>query len=142
MPLLDIKKLTMRFGGLTAVSEVDLDVPAGSICSVIGPNGAGKTTVFNAVTGVYVPTEGTIGFEGRQLRRPFGWRVVLLCGVGRNFHEHRGALVASVDVERPVASRHQAKSARIKRLAVLLCRGCARFLGLSRGASGCRIPQR
>ena len=97
MPLLDIKKLTMRFGGLTAVSEVDLDVPAGSICSVIGPNGAGKTTVFNAVTGVYVPTEGTIGFEGRQLRRPFGWRVVLLCGLV-GIVTSIAALVASVDV--------------------------------------------
>jgi branched-chain amino acid transport system ATP-binding protein len=97
MSLLDIKKLTMRFGGLTAVSEVDLDVPAGSICSVIGPNGAGKTTVFNAVTGVYVPTEGTIGFEGRQLRRPFGWRVVLLCGLV-GIVTSIAALVASVDV--------------------------------------------
>jgi branched-chain amino acid transport system ATP-binding protein len=97
MALLDIKKLAMRFGGLTAVSDLDLDVPLGSIYSIIGPNGAGKTTVFNAATGVYVPTEGTIEFEGRQLRRPFGPKVVLLCiviGIVTSIV----ALIASADV--------------------------------------------
>ena len=79
MSLLEVKQLTMRFGGLTAVCELDLAVPPKSIYSVIGPNGAGKTTVFNAVTGIYSPTSGTILFEGRQLRRPFDWRPLLLC---------------------------------------------------------------
>ena len=55
MPLLKIEKLTMRFGGLTAVCDLDLEVTAGAIDSVIGPNGAGKTTVFNAITGIYAP---------------------------------------------------------------------------------------
>jgi branched-chain amino acid transport system ATP-binding protein len=58
MPLLDIQKLTMRFGGLTAIGQLDLQVDAGQIFSVIGPNGAGKTTVFNAITGIYEPTAG------------------------------------------------------------------------------------
>jgi branched-chain amino acid transport system ATP-binding protein len=81
MPLLKIDKLSMRFGGLAAVCDLDLEVPAGSIFSVIGPNGAGKTTVFNAVTGIYAPTSGTIQFEGHELRRPFGWKVILLCAL-------------------------------------------------------------
>ncbi|HTM20322.1 MAG TPA: ABC transporter ATP-binding protein [Kofleriaceae bacterium] len=68
--LLEVKKLTMRFGGVTACSEVDLAVERGQIFAVIGPNGAGKTTVFNAVSGVYEPTEGEICFEGRDLQAP------------------------------------------------------------------------
>jgi ABC-type branched-subunit amino acid transport system ATPase component len=68
--LLEVKGLTMRFGGLTAVSKVDFAVEKGQVFSVIGPNGAGKTTVFNAVTGIYEPTQGDILFEGRDLRRP------------------------------------------------------------------------
>jgi ABC-type branched-subunit amino acid transport system ATPase component len=81
MALLDIRRLTMRFGGLTAVNQVDLSVEPGQIYSVIGPNGAGKTTVFNAVTGVYEPTEGSIVFDGHELRRPFRRRVAVACGL-------------------------------------------------------------
>src|SRR5262245_24129432 len=69
----------MRFGGITAVSDLDLVVDAGQIFSVIGPNGAGKTTVFNAVTGIYQPTAGTVEFDGKQLRRPVTWRVYAGC---------------------------------------------------------------
>src|SRR5258706_15590363 len=76
MALLEVKGLTMRFGGLTAVSKVDFAVEKGQVFSVIGPNGAGKTTVFNAVTGVYDPTEGAILFEGADLRRPLRRRVI------------------------------------------------------------------
>ena len=79
MPLLEIHKLTMRFGGLTAVCDVDLDVPKDAIFSVIGPNGAGKTTLFNAITGIYEPTAGSIHCGGSDLRRPFTMRVVLFC---------------------------------------------------------------
>ncbi|GEM_PF-230857 len=71
MSILQVQGLTMRFGGLTAVSQVAFAVEKGQIFSVIGPNGAGKTTVFNAVTGIYEPTEGEVLFEGRDLRRPF-----------------------------------------------------------------------
>lgn len=97
MALLDIKKLTMRFGGLTAVCDVDLQVRAGAIDSVIGPNGAGKTTVFNAITGIYAPTEGQILFDGRRQRRPLTWKVVLLCGFIA-IASGLAALVISVDV--------------------------------------------
>jgi ABC-type branched-subunit amino acid transport system ATPase component len=76
MPLLEVKGLTMRFGGLTAVSKVDFNVEKGQVFSVIGPNGAGKTTVFNAITGIYEPTEGDVLFEGHDLRRPVQRRVI------------------------------------------------------------------
>jgi ABC-type branched-subunit amino acid transport system ATPase component len=74
--VLDVRKVTMRFGGLTAVNQVEFSVQPGQIFSVIGPNGAGKTTLFNTVTGVYEPTEGEILFQGGELRRPFGRRAV------------------------------------------------------------------
>ena len=77
MPLLALKKLTIRFGGLTAVNEVDCALEENQIVSVIGPNGAGKTTVFNAVTGIYEPTSGQIEFAGRPLRREMSPRVWL-----------------------------------------------------------------
>jgi branched-chain amino acid transport system ATP-binding protein len=64
VPILQLSKLTMRFGGITAVSGLDLEVEEGEIFSLIGPNGAGKTTVFNAVTGIYNPSEGVVRFEG------------------------------------------------------------------------------
>jgi branched-chain amino acid transport system ATP-binding protein len=70
--LLDVRSITKRFGGLTAVSGVDLQIPQGAIISLIGPNGAGKTTFFNCVTGFYNPEEGDILFAGRSIkgRRP------------------------------------------------------------------------
>jgi ABC-type branched-subunit amino acid transport system ATPase component len=78
MSLLKIERLTIRFGGLTAVQQLDLEVPAGQIVSIIGPNGAGKTTVFNAITGIYAPTEGRIFFDGQPLDPPVSLRAVLL----------------------------------------------------------------
>ncbi len=68
-PLLEISDLSVRFGGLTAVNAVSLAIQPGEIFAVIGPNGAGKTTVFNAISGVYEPSAGTIRLEGRDLRR-------------------------------------------------------------------------
>ncbi|MFM8892094.1 MAG: ATP-binding cassette domain-containing protein [Planctomycetia bacterium] len=70
-PLLDLDRVTVRFGGLVAVSELDLSVPAGSIVSLIGPNGAGKTTAFNTISGIYSPSTGSVRFEGRRLERSF-----------------------------------------------------------------------
>jgi branched-chain amino acid transport system ATP-binding protein len=66
-PLLDIKKCTIRFGGLTAVSALDLQIGPQDLMGLIGPNGAGKTTVFNIITGVYHPTEGSITFENKPI---------------------------------------------------------------------------
>jgi branched-chain amino acid transport system ATP-binding protein len=81
MALLNIDRLTMRFGGITAVNGLDLAVEPGQIFSIIGPNGAGKTTVFNAVTGIYEPTEGSIRFEGRPLVEPLSRRPILWAAV-------------------------------------------------------------
>jgi branched-chain amino acid transport system ATP-binding protein len=64
-PLLQLDKVTISFGGLTAVSEVDLQIGEHELIGLIGPNGAGKTTVFNLVTGVYQPTAGAISFDGQ-----------------------------------------------------------------------------
>ncbi len=97
MSLLKINKLTMQFGGLKAVSAVDLDVPERAIFSVIGPNGAGKTTVFNAVTGIYQPTAGEICFAGHPLQRPLRWYVVLGC-LAIGLFSGLAALLISVDV--------------------------------------------
>jgi branched-chain amino acid transport system ATP-binding protein len=65
--LLELRGVWKRFGGLTVIEGLDLDVHDGEIVSVIGPNGAGKTTLFNLVTGVYEPDEGEIAFEGVSL---------------------------------------------------------------------------
>jgi len=65
--LLTIRGLVQRFGGLTAVDGVDLDIKNGQIFSIIGPNGAGKTTVFNLITGIYKPTAGDIVFNGQTI---------------------------------------------------------------------------
>jgi ABC-type branched-subunit amino acid transport system ATPase component len=75
--VLEVVDLTVRFGGLTAVNEVDFKVEPGEILSVIGPNGAGKTTVFNAITGIYEPTDGSILFMGRDTRRPMTARALV-----------------------------------------------------------------
>lgn len=77
MAVLSIEKLTVRFGGIMAVNRVDLTVNPGEIFSVIGPNGAGKTTVFNAITGIYEPSEGRVLFQDRPLARPFTGRTLL-----------------------------------------------------------------
>jgi len=79
MSLLKVNNLTMRFGGLTAVKDLSLTVEQGQIFSLIGPNGAGKTTAFNAITGIYPPTAGTIDFQDKPTIRHWSGRMTLLC---------------------------------------------------------------
>ena len=67
--VLRIEDVTMQFGGVVAVNNLNLTVKEGEICSLIGPNGAGKTTAFNCVTGVYQPTNGVVTFEGDVIVR-------------------------------------------------------------------------
>jgi len=86
--LFDVKDLTIKFGGLTAVDNVTLSVDEGEIVGLIGPNGAGKTTVFNLVTGVYAPAAGEIYFHGRSLLGMKPSQVAKL-GVVRTFQNIR-----------------------------------------------------
>jgi branched-chain amino acid transport system ATP-binding protein len=79
---------TKRFGGLVAVSDINFSIPRGGIVSLIGPNGAGKTTFFNMITGLYIPTEGRITFDGSELTGLKPHEVVRL-GVARTFQNIR-----------------------------------------------------
>ena len=67
MPLLEVRDLTVHFGGLAAVNEVTFDVEAGEVLGLIGPNGAGKTTCFNLITGLLRPDKGRVAFQGRDI---------------------------------------------------------------------------
>ncbi len=87
-PLLTLNKVTKRFGGLTAVQDVDLQIWPGEIISVIGPNGAGKTTVFNLITGIYRPTEGNIAISGKSIVG-LNPDQVLVRGIARTFQNIR-----------------------------------------------------
>jgi len=93
--LLELNKVSLSFGGLRVVSELDLTVKQGEIVSVIGPNGAGKTTVFNLVTGVYHPDEGEILLDGRNIAGLQPHRISQL-GVARTFQTLRLFLNMSV----------------------------------------------
>ena len=86
--MLDIRGLTKLFGGLRAVSDFDMAVPRGGLYGLIGPNGAGKTTVFNIVTGVYTPTEGSISFGGQELNG-LAPHHITRAGIARTFQNIR-----------------------------------------------------
>lgn len=88
MTLLEVKNLGVSFGGLRAVDEVDFTIEEGQLYGLIGPNGAGKTTIFNLLTGVYKPTEGTIAINGENI---VGKKTseINLAGLGRTFQNIR-----------------------------------------------------
>jgi branched-chain amino acid transport system ATP-binding protein len=98
MAMLEVRSVTKRFGGLTALKDVDFVIEQGQIFGLIGPNGAGKTTLFNLVTGIYSPTQGSIRFDGQEVlitralgvvprkRRP---HEITKLGVGRTFQNIR-----------------------------------------------------
>jgi len=88
MAELQLRNVSKRFGGLLAVNKLDLTVPQGKILSLIGPNGAGKTTVFNMITGVYPPTDGSITYKGRKLNHLKSSRIVSR-GIARTFQNIR-----------------------------------------------------
>ncbi|MFF3912596.1 ABC transporter ATP-binding protein [Streptomyces sp. NPDC001852] len=102
-PVLEARDVTMRFGGLTAVRSVDFTVNSGEIVGLIGPNGAGKTTFFNCLTGLYVPTEGTVAYQGKVL--PPKPHLVTQAGIARTFQNIR--LFANMTVlENVLVGRH------------------------------------
>jgi len=87
-PLLTLEHVTMQFGGLKAVCDLDLVVGAGELVGLIGPNGAGKTTVFNVVTGVYAPTRGRVVFDGHAISGMKANRIACR-GITRTFQNIR-----------------------------------------------------
>ncbi|MEW2132718.1 ABC transporter ATP-binding protein [Streptomyces sp. NPDC005435] len=102
-PVLEARGVTMRFGGLTAVRDVNLTVNSGEIVGLIGPNGAGKTTFFNCLTGLYIPTEGEVRYKGTILP-PKSFKVTA-AGIARTFQNIR--LFANMTVlENVLVGRH------------------------------------
>jgi branched-chain amino acid transport system ATP-binding protein len=126
-PVLELRGVTRAFGGLKAVSGLDLALPPGMLAGLIGPNGAGKTTVFNLVTGVYAPSEGTIRFRGAPVEGKLP-STIARSGVARTFqnprlfaelscldnvrvacHLHAGATFADSVFRTPRSSREEEK---------------------------------
>jgi ABC-type branched-subunit amino acid transport system ATPase component len=97
--LLDAQGISVVFGGLTAVNNVDFQIPKASIVALIGPNGAGKTTFFNVLTGLYAPTTGTVMFDDQKItaRPP---HEIAASGMARTFQNIRlfGAMTAAENV--------------------------------------------
>ncbi|MFI7514220.1 ABC transporter ATP-binding protein [Micromonospora echinofusca] len=87
-PLLEVDKVTLRFGGVVALNEVDFTLYKGEILGLIGPNGAGKTTCFNAMTGIYQPTEGQIRFRGQKVSGKKRHQITKM-GMARTFQNIR-----------------------------------------------------
>jgi branched-chain amino acid transport system ATP-binding protein len=87
-PLLSLQACTIRFGGLVAVADLNLDLEPDALVGLIGPNGAGKTTVFNLITGIYKPTSGQVRFDDRDIG---GWRPpqIARIGIARTFQNIR-----------------------------------------------------
>jgi branched-chain amino acid transport system ATP-binding protein len=86
--LLELDHCTIRFGGLTAVSDLTLQLGQNDLVGLIGPNGAGKTTVFNVITGVYKPDEGDIRYQGASLTGEPPWKITKR-GIARTFQNIR-----------------------------------------------------
>jgi branched-chain amino acid transport system ATP-binding protein len=88
LPIVELDQLTVRFGGVVAIADLDLQVNEGEIFAIIGPNGAGKTTAFNIITGVYQPTGGDVRVSGVSVRRRKPHQITRL-GVCRTFQNIR-----------------------------------------------------
>jgi branched-chain amino acid transport system ATP-binding protein len=108
MAILDVKNCTKRFGGLVAVKSLSMSLNTGDLYGLIGPNGAGKTTVFNLMTGVYTPEEGSIELDGKTIHRQKP-SVIAKLGISRTFQNIR--LFRSMTVlENVTLARHMRKS--------------------------------
>jgi branched-chain amino acid transport system ATP-binding protein len=107
MAILDVTSCTKRFGGLVAVRNLNMSLSPGDLYGLIGPNGAGKTTIFNLMTGVYKPDEGSIALEGNHIHRHKPSAIARL-GISRTFQNIR--LFKSMTVLENVAlARHMRK---------------------------------
>ena len=106
--LLETSELTVKFGGLTALDAVSFSIQRGEILGLIGPNGAGKTTCFNAITGVYRPSGGSVTFDGQTLGRRKRHQITRL-GIARTFQNIRlwGEMTALENVVVGTDARHR-----------------------------------
>ncbi|MBD1317995.1 ABC transporter ATP-binding protein [Gordonia hankookensis] len=106
--LLEVNGLTVEFGGLAALDDVTFDIKRGEILGLIGPNGAGKTTCFNAITGVYRPTRGTVTFDGAPLGKIKQHKITRR-GIARTFQNVRlwGEMTALENVCVGTDARHK-----------------------------------
>lgn len=95
MALLELRDVSLYFGGLKAVDSVDLDIDEGESLAIVGPNGAGKTTLFNIINGVYRPSRGTITFNGKNITKLPTYKRAPL-GIGRTFQIPRPFSSATV----------------------------------------------
>ncbi len=86
--MLKVESVTQKFGGLTALSNINISINRGEIVGVIGPNGAGKTTLFNLITGIYTPTEGKVYLEGIDVTGKKPYKIAEL-GISRTFQNIR-----------------------------------------------------
>lgn len=84
MALLELQNISIRFGGILAVNQVNLEIRLGEILALIGPNGAGKTTIFNLISGLYCPTEGRIILNGRDIGKQTSHQITAQ-GISRTF---------------------------------------------------------
>jgi branched-chain amino acid transport system ATP-binding protein len=103
-PLLVVRELTLRFGGVTALSDVSFDVHHGELFAIIGPNGAGKTSIFNCLSAVYRPQQGTIVLDGVSLLGQKPHRTAQL-GIGRTF-QNLGLFIHLNVVDNLLLGRH------------------------------------
>jgi branched-chain amino acid transport system ATP-binding protein len=115
-PLLEAKNVVKRFGGLTAVKTLSMDVHTGALYGLIGPNGAGKTTIFNLLTGVYDPTEGEIYFDGERIDGKKPYQITKL-GIARTFQNIR--LFTDMTVLENVMTAHHLRSRQVLADAVI-----------------------
>src|SRR4051812_39959707 len=106
--IVEVRNLTVKFGGLTALDNVTFDIRRGEILGLIGPNGAGKTTCFNAMTGVYKPTSGDVLLEGQTIKGRKQHQITRL-GLSRTFQNIRlfGAMTALENVVVGADARHR-----------------------------------
>jgi ABC-type branched-subunit amino acid transport system ATPase component len=107
-PLVELEGVTVKFGGLTALDSVTFTIKRGEILGLIGPNGAGKTTCFNAMTGVYRPTSGTVTFDGQVMAKLKRNQITRL-GIARTFQNVRlfGEMTALENVVVGTDARHK-----------------------------------
>ena len=114
--VLQTKNVVKRFGGLTAVKPLSMDIPRGALYGLIGPNGAGKTTIFNLLTGVYEPTEGEIHFNGKRIEGKKSYEITKL-GIARTFQNIR--LFSDMTVLENVMTAHHLRSRQVLADAVI-----------------------